>query len=97
MSIAVERRSSPRLRTFKGATISLEGVGLDCIVRNLSPDGACLDLEISTLAVLDGFELTIRPEGIQRHCRVVWRAGRKMGVAFTKPLAALKPSHPTAA
>ena len=79
---AADNRDSPRLRTFKGGAISFDRVaGLECIVRNLSDTGACVELSGAT-TVPDQFSLIIRPELIRRECEVEWRKGKKVGVRF---------------
>ena len=52
---------------------------IDCRVVDYSPGGACL--EIASQAKLPGrFELVFG--GTKKRCRVVWTAGRRLGVAF---------------
>ena len=77
-----EHRRSLRHRTFKGGSIShANGAPIECIVRNLSTTGACL--EVSGPAVMpDTFKLIIRPEIITRSCEVAWRTPQRIGVHF---------------
>ena len=57
---------------------------MDCVVRNLSAAGACL--EVSHAAALPpSFVLIIKPEIARRICAVVWRAPNRIGVRFTEP------------
>ena len=78
-----EHRHQGRLRTYKGGRINFEsGVGVDCLIRNLSESGACLDVD-STLIWGDKFQLVIKPENVTRNCHVVWRKPKKIGVRFT--------------
>jgi len=80
-----ERRKLPRQRTFKGGTILFEPGGtMDCVVRNLTAAGACLEATHST-ALPDHFALIIKPESVKRSCVVVWRAADRIGVHFTGP------------
>jgi hypothetical protein len=52
---------------------------IDCKVVDYSPGGACL--EVWTQTRLPGrFELLFG--GTKKRCRVVWSAGRRLGVAF---------------
>ena len=78
-----EKRNSRRGRTFKGGTISFNGGGIDCTVRNLSAAGACLEVA-SPLGIPDTFILLTKPDRIQHPCRVAWRKGHLIGVAFQK-------------
>ena len=78
----IERRTSPRHRTFKGGSISFAGAAaIECVVRNLSPAGACLEVA-SPIGIPDDFDLIIRPEYQRRHCRLVWRKAQRIGVRF---------------
>lgn len=76
-----EKRADPRHRVFKGGIISFEGNGIDCTVRNLSRSGAAL--EVADVAQLPpSFKLAIEADNFLRPCRLVWSAGRRIGVAF---------------
>ena len=78
----IERRATPRHRTFKGGSISLAGLAVvECIVRNLSPAGACLEVA-SPVGIPDDFDLIIRPEYQKRHCHLIWRQAQRIGVHF---------------
>ena len=59
----LERRKSIRGRTFLGGSITVpeRNATLDCLVRNLSPEGAKLAVDGPT-AVPDEFDLTISKE-----------------------------------
>ena len=57
------------------------GGGIDCIVRNLSADGARLDVE-SPAALPGSFTLVIETDRFMRRCRPVWYQDHKLGVAF---------------
>jgi hypothetical protein len=75
-------RAAPRRRTLKAGTISFNnGAGIDCLVRNLSATGACLELE-SPVGVPNAFTLVISTDHLQRPCQVVWRSARRIGVKF---------------
>jgi hypothetical protein len=78
----MENRSAQRLRTIKGGSI-LFGVApsIDCIVRNLSDTGACLQVD-SPVGIPEDFTLLTRPELRKRDCHVMWRATNRIGVRF---------------
>jgi hypothetical protein len=57
--------------------IQFRHLTVECVIRNLSPGGACLAVETT---VPDEFQL-LWTEGARR-CRVVWRSDCRMGVAF---------------
>ena len=77
-----EHRQDPRHRTFKGGSILFGSMAsVDCLIRNLSQTGACLELK-EFVGVPDNFTLLIRPELLKRSCEVAWRSELKIGVMF---------------
>jgi hypothetical protein len=69
-----ERRRFPRAKVFKGAKVVCRGqMRANCVIRNLSAEGAGLQL-----ASMAGHRL--------RECRVVWRSASDAGVAFAPHL-----------
>jgi hypothetical protein len=77
----IERRSVPRRRVFKGGLISFGGAGINCTVRNISPNGASLDVA-SIVGIPKSFQLAIEADHFLRPCRIVWNNDRRVGVAF---------------
>ncbi len=79
-----EHRRDRRMRVLKTARIQFNGgfSVFDCRVKNLSPGGAMIDMP-SMLGIPTTFDLVI--DGTKRHCRVMWRTDRLMGVAFEAP------------
>ena len=77
-----ERRSEPRARTLKSGKIVFNRhfSVFDCLVRNLTSHGACLVVGDS-LGVPSRFELVLS-DGAPRPCRLIWRFGDRVGVAF---------------
>jgi len=77
-----DHRQAKRKRVLKGARILMPelGISCDCAVRDFSETGACLVLT-TPVAVSASFELALYDNTIKQ-CRVVWRAGRRVGVAF---------------
>jgi hypothetical protein len=53
---------------------------IDCVVRDLSEGGACLEVSGKT-GLPDSFELVFA--GRRLRCQVVWQSGRRMGVTFS--------------
>ena len=77
-----EHRAALRQRTYKGGRINADRLpGMDCVIRNLSDTGACLEIE-SSLVPVDEFNLVIKPEFLTRRCQVAWRKPQKIGVRF---------------
>jgi hypothetical protein len=82
VSPVTEQRKSPRQRTLKGGVIAFNNrfSTMDCVVRNLTPDGAMLKV-VSTVGIPERFELKLEHENF-RWCRVKWRTDNALGVAF---------------
>jgi hypothetical protein len=66
---------------------------LDCTIRNLSADGACLQVE-SLVGVPTTFDLLIDGEEAPRPCRLVWQSQQRAGVEFTARRSQMAPSDP---
>lgn len=77
----IEKRSAPRHKVLKGGTLAFGGTGLECTVRNLSSNGAALDLA-SPARLPSSFVLMIEADQFIRRCRAVWRSDNRVGVAF---------------
>jgi hypothetical protein len=83
-----ERRSAPRPRSLKGGRI-IFGEHLlthDCLVRTLNAGGAKLKTGFNPMIPREFF-LLLPWDGLIARCRVAWRHGEEMGVAFLEPLA----------
>ncbi len=76
-----EHRVVPRRRVLKAGTISFGGGGIDCTVRNVSANGAALEV-VTPLFIPDRFTLVIQSDQLKRSCHIVWRSERRIGVAF---------------
>src|SRR6266480_3948444 len=72
---------SQRQPILKAGTISFDGSGIDCLVRNMSDEGANLEVE-SQIGIPNSFDLVIDSEHSNHQCHVVWRKARRIGVAF---------------
>jgi hypothetical protein len=76
-----DRRSSPRVRTLKGAQIIWpNGFPIRCTVRNISETGA--KLEVHEPILQNTFDLVFDLDQSRHSCRVVWRKEPFMGVKF---------------
>jgi hypothetical protein len=78
----IERRASPRHRVLKHGSIAFPGGGgIDCTVRNLSSNGARLDVA-SPVGLPSEFTLVIEADRFLRRCRQVWSIDQRIGIAF---------------
>jgi PilZ domain len=76
-----ERRAAKRQRVFKAGTLEFDGSGVDCTIRNISPDGATLDVA-SPLGIPHEITLNIASSNKRQNCHIVWRKEKRIGVAF---------------
>ncbi|MBO6902510.1 MAG: PilZ domain-containing protein [Rhizobiaceae bacterium] len=81
--VFAERRAAPRRRALKGATLRYNrGYGaLECIVRNLSDNGARLAFG-ETAAVPSEFDFWLAGVREPRRAAVRWRGLEDVGVEF---------------
>jgi hypothetical protein len=76
-----EKRVAPRHRVLKSGTIEFGGGVINCTVRNVSNDGAALEIA-SPVGIPDKFTLALPNDGLHFRCRIVWRKEHRIGVAF---------------
>ncbi len=78
-----ERRAVQRGRTLLGGKIIFNAgrSAIDCKVRNLSNDGACLEVESQT-GIPVQFQLLVADEKEPRTCKLAWQSEHRMGVSF---------------
>lgn len=78
-----ERRIKRRQRSLKAGKIvfNRQLSVIDCTVRDLTDEGACLVMG-SPVGLPETFELLIPVDNFKRTCRVVWKSSDKIGVAF---------------
>jgi hypothetical protein len=78
-----EQRQNHRGRTYLGAEIGFNRQisPVDCLVRNLSPRGAMLQLD-QVSAIPKSFELKIPSKAESYRAQVVWQKLGKAGVVF---------------
>jgi len=96
----VERRNENRSRTLLAGKIAFNGRRsvIDCIVRNLSDTGACLQITNSA-GIPTTFELVLDAEPRGRPCKLVWLTDTRAGVEFAdaRPASAQEPLEIAAA
>ena len=76
-----ERRAKLRQRVFKAGTIEFDGSGIDCTIRNVSLDGATLDVA-SPIGIPREMTLNTTSSRERQNCRIVWRKEKRIGVVF---------------
>ena len=78
-----DRRESVRDKVFLGgvAEISQRGSTVDCVVRNFSDKGACVEFD-SARPIPEEVNLTIARKGRSYLARMIWRQANLVGLAF---------------
>jgi hypothetical protein len=78
-----ERRQEDRQRTLKSGKIVFNDKRsvIDCLIRNLSDNGACLQVN-SANGFPKCFELQIDSIEHSRPCRIVWETDTRLGIEF---------------
>ena len=79
---STEHRTTQRRTTLKGGHIVFNGgrSTIDCTVRNLSRDGAKLQVA-SVIGIPDSFDLVL-PNTTRQPCKIAWRKVKEVGVEF---------------
>jgi hypothetical protein len=76
-----EKRAVPRHRVFKHGTLTFYGGSVDCTVRNISQNGAGVDIA-SPIGLPKTFTLVIESDRLLRRCHAVWNLEKRIGIAF---------------
>jgi PilZ domain len=78
-----DRRQSVRDKVLYGGVAGVsDGSGtMDCVVRNFSEHGACVEVG-STARLPDEIKLTIARKGRSFLARIIWRQANRLGLAF---------------
>jgi PilZ domain len=78
-----DRRERVRDKVFLGgvAEISQRGSKMDCVVRNFSDNGACVEFN-SSAKLPDEMNLTIVRRGRSYLAQMIWRQANRVGLAF---------------
>jgi hypothetical protein len=78
-----DRRQSVRDKVLLGGVAEIPEIGstMDCVVRNFSERGACVELSPST-NLPDEINLTIKRKGRSYLARMIWRQADRVGLAF---------------
>jgi hypothetical protein len=77
-----ERRKVIRRRVLKAGTVAFgQFGGIDCVVKNISPEGALLSVE-NSIGIPDSIILDIAADKFRRSATIVWRRQKSIGVRF---------------
>jgi PilZ domain len=76
-----ERRKYPRTEINEPAYVSSGGSVMTCVVRNISPEGAAIDVE-NPAFVPARFRLVMAKDGSVHECAVAWIQKNRIGLTF---------------
>jgi hypothetical protein len=79
-----EKRRHPRVEIDEPAYVSSGGSVMSCVVRNISPEGAAIDVE-NPAFVPERFRLVMAKDSSVRECQIIWIQQKRIGVAFVAP------------
>jgi PilZ domain len=86
-----EKRKHPRTEINEPAYVSSGGSVMSCVVRNISPEGAAIDVE-NPAFVPAHFRLVMAHDSSVRECRIAWIQQKRIGVTFVAM--PQQPHHP---
>jgi hypothetical protein len=86
-----EKRKHPRTEINQPAYVSSGGSVMSCVVRNISLEGAAIDVENPAFVPAD-FRLVMAHDSSVRECRVAWIQQKRIGVTFVAM--PQEPHHP---
>jgi hypothetical protein len=76
-----ERRKYPRTEINERALVSSGGSVMSCVVRNISAEGAAIDVD-NPAFVPPSFRLVLDNGSIVHECRVAWIQKNRIGLTF---------------
>lgn len=78
-----EKRTHPRTEVSEPAYVSSGGAVMSCTVRNISVEGAAIDVE-NPAFVPPRFRLVMANDSSVRECQVAWIQRNRIGVRFVE-------------
>ena len=79
-----EKRKYPRTEIDEPGFVSSGGSVMQCMIRNISPEGAAIDVE-NPAFVPQQFRLVMAKDRSAVHeCRVAWIQKNRIGLTFVK-------------
>jgi hypothetical protein len=79
-----EKRKHQRTEINEPAYVSAGGSVMRCVMKNISPEGAAIDVD-NPAFVPGQFRLVIARDSSTHDCRVIWIREKRIGLAFVKP------------
>jgi hypothetical protein len=89
-----EKRKYPRTEIDEPAFVSSGGSVMSCMVRNISAEGAAIDVD-NPAFVPKRFRLVMaRDRSVVHECRIAWIQKNRIGLTFMKGVDTVEPSPP---
>jgi hypothetical protein len=76
-----EKRKHQRSEINEPAYVSAGGSVMNCVVRNISPEGAAIDIQDPAF-VPARFRLVMSEGAVVRECQIVWLKDKRIGITF---------------
>jgi hypothetical protein len=76
-----EKRKYPRTEINEPAYVSSGGSVMSCVVRNISTEGAAIDVE-NPAFVPPHFRLVMASDSSVYECKIAWIQQKRIGVTF---------------
>ena len=83
-SLMEEKRKHPRTDVNQPAYVSAGGSVMSCMVRNISAEGAAIEVENAAF-VPPRFRLVMADDSSVRECKVAWIQQNRIGLSFVDP------------
>ena len=80
-----EKRKHPRTEINELAYVSSGGSVMRCTVRNISAEGAAIDVEEPAF-VPEQFRLVMANDSSVRECRIAWIQKNRIGLTFVETM-----------
>lgn len=78
-----EKRKQPRTEINEPAYVSSGGSVMSCTVRNISPEGAAIEIE-NPAFVPPRFRLVMASNSAVHECRIAWIQKNRIGLSFVE-------------
>jgi PilZ domain len=76
-----EKRKHPRTEIHEPAYVSANGSIMSCVVRNISAEGAAIDVE-NPAFVPARFRLIMAADSSVHECQIAWIQQKRVGISF---------------
>jgi len=79
-----DRRKQPRDKVIMGATASKDQKAKECVVRDISEEGARVEFPVGHRPIKEQMSLSIERDGRTVSADIMWSKGNVVGVSFNE-------------